>query len=412
MEMNIKSFLDQPLITVEKLYSKGENEKMLKVGVLGIGNAGNQVVAETVAVDKTISVFAINSSESDLNTLPDSIPKMVIGKGRGSGKNRDESKKYLAAEIETVVAHEDVKNFLLPLDLLFIVSSAGGGTGSGISLMLSQILKKIYPTVFSIPVSIFPVLKESLSAHANTLEYTEELYEKIDSPTYMMYDNEKYAHMPTNLMMEAVNKRIVRDIIVLSGFYNYTTKYASIDDHDMLNLNKTPGRTVVLSLPEFKEKDLDNTSVEKLLLQDLSDGPHVNLQKDRIINRMGVIANINTYISEQFDTSGSGLQDIVGCPIENFEHLSINEDRKLPNSVYVILCGCSKVNDRIRRINDRVEEIMTLKKQTEEEDDALSEYKGAELNSMRSYNNQNIQKGPVELSSILSAFMGGDDDEA
>ena len=47
---------------------------MLNVGVVGIGNAGSQVAA--LAMEKlSVDVLAINSSEKDLQTLPESVPQ-------------------------------------------------------------------------------------------------------------------------------------------------------------------------------------------------------------------------------------------------------------------------------------------------------------------------------------------------
>lgn len=377
---------------------------MLKVGILGYGNAGNQVVATAYTEKSMIPVFALNTSETDLQTLPDQVPKIMIGDGHGSGKNRDDSKKFLGGILNNLVTHGDVKKFILDLDLLFVVSSTGGGSGSGGSLLLSKILSNVFPATYVIPVGILPTIKEAMSAHANTLEYLNELYTKMGPITYMLYDNEKFAAKSTNDMMEAVNKQIVEDIMILSGKYNYPTKYASMDNQDMLNLIRTPGRLIVSALLDFKEKDIDNTSVEKLIIQRLADSPHVSIQKDRIVNRIGVVANINTYISQQFDTNALGLQESIGTPIENFEHLYINEDRKLPNSVYVILAGCSKITDRIRRINDRVEEIEEKMNEGSEDDDVLGEYNGADLNSRRSYAANATVSGDIDLGNILQDF--------
>ena len=50
---------------------------MLKIGVIGIGNTGNQVAA--LAKERlNVPVIAINSSEKDLETVPDTIPKKLI----------------------------------------------------------------------------------------------------------------------------------------------------------------------------------------------------------------------------------------------------------------------------------------------------------------------------------------------
>ena len=58
---------------------------MLEVGVIGIGNCGNHVVKlamEELACD----VLALNSSKNDLETIPDTIPSILVGDERGAGK--------------------------------------------------------------------------------------------------------------------------------------------------------------------------------------------------------------------------------------------------------------------------------------------------------------------------------------
>ena len=64
---------------------------MLKVGAIGTGNTGNQVIA--LAKEKlNIPVMAINSSSKDLETIDPSIPSHLIsmkgGDSQGAGKNR------------------------------------------------------------------------------------------------------------------------------------------------------------------------------------------------------------------------------------------------------------------------------------------------------------------------------------
>ena len=69
---------------------------MLNVGIIGLGNTGNQIAS--LAFDKLhIPVIAVNSSEKDLETIPNAIPKKLIsdakGQSQGAGKNRQLAKK-------------------------------------------------------------------------------------------------------------------------------------------------------------------------------------------------------------------------------------------------------------------------------------------------------------------------------
>ena len=75
---------------------------MLNVGVIGLGNTGNQIAALASQMLK-IPVLAVNSSQKDLETVTDTIPKRLIvdadGLSQGAGKNRQLAKKYLKDSI-------------------------------------------------------------------------------------------------------------------------------------------------------------------------------------------------------------------------------------------------------------------------------------------------------------------------
>ena len=58
---------------------------MLKIGVIGIGNCGNQV-AKKAMEQLNCDVYALNSSMNDLSTLPDTIPQFCLGDEKGAGK--------------------------------------------------------------------------------------------------------------------------------------------------------------------------------------------------------------------------------------------------------------------------------------------------------------------------------------
>lgn len=345
---------------------------MLKVGVIGCGNAGNQTVSAANTKYPDIPVLAINCSENDLATVNQNIVRKVIGDGKGAGKNRAESKKFLAQGLSDLVSDEDVKKFMKGLDIVFIVSSTGGGTGSGMSLLLAKVLTRGFPEVFPITVGILPSISEALSTQANTIEYLSELYTLLENPTYMLYDNEKGSciGLPTSKMMESVNNQIVEDINILRGNYNVPTKYTSIDEKDAKILITTPGRLVVASLYNLSDRMLETRGVEDILCDYIKAGGfHVPIQRDKIIKRMGVIVNMYSELLNEFDSSLPKVQGFVGAAVEGFEHLAETESRKMPNHVFLIMAGLTKINDRIATINDRIKEINDAQNQREDDDE-------------------------------------------
>lgn len=375
---------------------------MLKVGVVGIGNAGSQVAAlakEKLAID----VLAINSSEKDLQTIPSNVPRVLIGDEKGAGKERTAAKRFLKDSIMSIINDEDYSK-IFNQEVLFIVSSAGGGTGSGASIMLSEILSEVYRGVKIIIVGILPTLKEGLSTQLNALSYMQELYETVENATYMLYDNDKLAKIPSYQMMQKINESIVEDIDVIRGSYQFPTRFSSIDEKDMGNILDTKGRIAIASLRDIKEKDLDETTMEELLIKEFKTNAHCELQRDKICYRTGVISVLSDRLNDKFDSHIPAVQEFIGSPVEEFEHVVVNTDRHLPNNVFLIVSGLTQVNDRIRKINDRIEEINEDQKQREED----SELGVVDFNSMSNNieRKRQIDDGSdkVDLKSIFGKF--------
>lgn len=381
---------------------------MLNVGVIGLGNTGNQI-ASLAYEQLKIPVMAVNSSEKDLETISNNIPKKLIsdasGESKGAGKNRQLAKKYLKDSIMTFLSSEDVQDFIGDLDVLFVVSSTGGGTGSGTSLIMSSIIASMFVDVHVITIGVLPVMNEALSAHVNTLEYLNELYSTLDGQTYMLYDNDKYSGMPSYKMMNLVNEEVVKDIDVLRCTYNYTTKYDSIDEEDMRRLISFPGRILVARLEDIKERDLDKDTIEDLLIKKIKSNAHTEIQRDQKVIATGIIANLSEAVFSDFDNHIEKVRDFIGDPDHDFNHLYVNEERKMPNNVFLIIGGLSVVNDRITKISDRIEEI-EQKQKTREEENSLNDLGVSELSQKVS--SKDKSKKPtasnVDIAGIFSKF--------
>ena len=382
---------------------------MLKIGIVGIGNTGNQVAS--LAQDRLkIPVLAINSSAKDLETVPSSVPKKLIssadGLSQGAGKNRALAKSYLKDSIMSFLSSEDVQTFINDLDVLFIVSSTGGGTGSGTAPLMANIIQSTFVDVKVILIGVLPVNSEALSAHVNTLEYLNELYSQLTNQTYMLYDNDRLASLPSYQMMEKVNEEIVSDIDVIRCTYNMTTRFDSIDEQDMMRLISFPGRIVVARLQKIAEKDLDSVSIEDKLIDVIKKNCHVEAQRDKKVTASGIITNLSSTISETFDNHVPKVREFIGDPIHDFNHIYINEDRKLPNNVFLILSGLTPVNDKIHKISDRVDEIQEKQKALEEEN-ALNEIELSKLSgTVASKDTKSSDDvSAVDLKSIFDKFM-------
>lgn len=382
---------------------------MMKIGALGAGNTGNQIV--TLAKERLdIPVIAINSSMKDLETLPEDVKKYRIadqdGMSQGAGKNRELAKKFLKDSIIKLLSDENVISFLVDLDICFVVASMGGGTGSGTAPIIMSILSQQFPDTLFILVGVGPVQQEALSAHVNTMEFLQEMYANLPNVRYMLYDNDNYSDMSSYKMMEKVNSEVVEDMKVLSGFFNIATKYDSIDKEDTLRLLSFPGRIAVARVEDIKEKDLDSATIEERLIQIIKKNAHMELQRDQKVMATGLITNLSSSMIEGFNNHIPRVHDLIGEPVHEFLHVGINADRKDTNSVFLIMSGLSAVNDKIAKISERIEEIEE-RQRIQEEQSALDAEKIGQLSSMISKNDgrKTQAEANVNLEDIFSKFM-------
>lgn len=335
---------------------------MIKYGIIGIGNCGGQIV-NLAAKEMKIDGIAINTSDQDLSEVhSETVKSYLIGDKKGAGQNRLEAKKFLKSSIKEITESDDFKGFVSKLELIYIVSSTGGGTGSGISPLLYHLVSQMTsaPVVL---VGVLPTIGEDRGVQMNSATYLNELYNVLSGARYMLYDNNKATNLASTKMMSTINEAVVHDMKVLSGFYNRSTKYASIDDKDMITIITPPGRIVVSSLDSVKEKDLDEAGIEERLVQDLKTNYHCELDRDKICMNTGIITNLSQKLNDSLNMNIPKVYEFTGEPKgTGFKHIAIEEEDSATNYVYFVGSGMSPVNDRIQKIADRIDELDAAEK--------------------------------------------------
>ena len=327
---------------------------MLNIAVLGIGNAGGQVA--NIACARGFNTFCINSSEKDLDIIDENISVFLLGNSEGAGKDRRVAKAFVKQYYKDLLKTEDFIDFINNIDVVFIVSSTGGGTGSGMSVILADILSKVYVNKIFINIGILPTLTDSIGAQRNTLEYLKEI--KNLGKGYMLYDNNKYKHLTPDAYMSNINSEIVDALCYLRGDYSYKTKYGMIDDADMFKLLTVPGMINISYYENFMEKDMDDkVMLDTFIPKIMKTNGTCQIDKDRIIKRMGVIVNLSEDLSRYYSSGMEDFKSNVGEPLEVFEHYYLKEDESIPNRLGVILSGLSIPDDRIQIVVQRIKEV-------------------------------------------------------
>ena len=369
----------------------------LKFGFIGIGNAGNQVVSNLFEHGYE-NVLAINTSEKDLNRITEGIQKMFIGR-LGSAKERDISKEYIKKHYQKILSKGNnmVQSLISQTDIIFICSSTGGGTGSGMTPILTDMFKNVFKNKMFINIAIFPDDTDDIKSFTNTMEYIKEI--KNLELTLLPYSNSNAIGDNITEKMKYINNQILEDINVLSGVYCPENDFSMIDDRDMLKLINTKGITRISKITSLSEKDLDKESFDVLMLNAMDKSPFIELDKDRIQKRMGMIINVDTKVLNKIDRNYEILKQHIGTPIEVFENINVDD-----NSEYAAICiqaGLTYPNDLIEIYYEKVSELEDLINQHKEIDsDKLDEVSLYQDNSFNINLNSNIEDNDINLDNL------------
>ena len=199
-----------------------------------------------------------------------------------------------------------------------IASTASGGTGSGMTPIMTDILSRRFADKHFVIIEVYPPIMESIGAQQNGLDYLKEIRSFLPNAVYMQYDNNRRANLTTPEMLQSVNEEIVDHLLVFRGDYLYPTPFNSIDEKDMMRFISTPGRMAVYVLDDIKEKDFDDRSLEDALLDIIKNGStNVELDRDKIVKRLGVISNLNPTLNKIFNVNMTKIKEFIGKNLMN-----------------------------------------------------------------------------------------------
>lgn len=318
----------------------------LKLSVVGVGNAGCQAVQ--LAKDHSHNVFAINSSEKDLNdTIVDkSINAVLIGNKRGAGKNRTIAKEFLKEELKSLFNNSSFLTVIEPADVVVIVGSTAGGTGSGIGPLLANRIQVTYPGKICIFFGVLPKHSESAQSQFNALECVNEASHDSLKMPYILADLNRFEDDANDVAYKKMSEYIVDCLDILRGDLLVETPYGMIDESDLLTILAEPGYMTIHHLNNITQKKLEEKSTQEMLIESIKTSPAVMIQKDGIVHKMGFMINTPEQVNDPCKSGDfSSIQSFVGFPLDTFLNYSVSNTTK--GNIGLIMSGLSKPIDRL-----------------------------------------------------------------
>jgi cell division GTPase FtsZ len=326
----------------------------LKIGFLTIGEGGSNI--GEYAAQKGFPVIAINSAKIDLDKLK-VIPKdcrIHLEGWEGAGRNREIGRDAVIAHAETIF--EKAKTKFNDCDMIFVVASTAGGTGSGGLQVGIEIVSDLKEFVGAI--AILPESKESPKAHMNALECFSELSKYQQLSSVFVIDNERAKDIiggtdKTKIYQES-NRQIIDNIASIAALTDQSSFVSNFDKNDCLAILNERGCTMIskvqIPINEIKQP-LDivvkiRESWEYVVSPELGHGQIV---------KAAVLGRIPREMTSIIDTKA--IFEETGIPYDIVEAYYPNNEHQNHAIFYTMLSGLSFPMDRLKELEKGIQAI-------------------------------------------------------
>ena len=274
------------------------------IGFIAIGQGGGNIgqLLERIGYN----VVYLNTSSEDLGTLKNVKHTYHIKNGEGCNKDRDKAKALTIEDFENILMYVEEK---LTEEFIFVLFSSGGGTGSGASPMLIDLLIQNSQKRVG-AVTILPATSELLKAHINSYECFRELEHIEGMCATFILDNNKGDKI-------AINRKFVDFFNALIEIPEHHDIRGNIDKAEIKELLGTRGAAVLIKMSK-------STSTIAGLIKQIHSGIFAPLEADRVIKYIGLSAVIPLDMD--------ALYKETGLPLDIYQG-------KNPTHTVCMLCG-------------------------------------------------------------------------
>ena len=238
-----------------------------KIMVVGAGGAGCNAVNRLAAMGIAgAQLVAVNTDKQHLAIVNDEITKVLIGKSvtRGLGAGGYPEVGAKAAE----VSRNALEEVLAGVDMLFISSGMGGGTGTGSAPIIAGIAKEQGAIVIAMVTYPFALEKARLVKAEEGIDALQKVCD-----TVVVIDNNRLVELVPNLPIQDAFK--VADEVIARTVRGITE---TITQPSLINLDYADVRSImsnkglsVIAVGESKSVDKVNEVVEDTLKNALLD---------------------------------------------------------------------------------------------------------------------------------------------
>jgi len=233
----------------------------LNFGFIGVGQCGGNI-ANTFA-GQGFDAIALNTSQVDLDLLhniPNNRRKLINLGLHGAGKNPEIGKAALEHHVEEILSLV-IETFTTNTEMLFVCAGLGGGTGSGATPLLMEILCD-----HGYPVGAIVTIPSDTEGHKTKtvfLRAIEEIAALEKLGGVFIVDNGKTLTMPKHIgkitRYELINESVASKFENLSLMPSMSS-VISFDERDLISTLLLNGCAGMVSVPLIKAYELKDAN--------------------------------------------------------------------------------------------------------------------------------------------------------
>lgn len=292
------------------------NQKIIRLKVIGVGGAGNNAINRMVEDDvRNVEFISINT-ETKILKLSEADRVIQIGRqttgGLSTGGIVEIGEKAARENIE------DIEKALYNTDMLFIAAGMGGGTGTGAAPVVAEVAKKM--GILTIGVVTKPFIFEGIRKMNQAKKGIEELKKNVDALIVISNDKLLKNVEKNSTIIEAfklADNTLKQGVIGITNLLN-STGLVNVDFNDVRTVMSNTGMAH-LGMCEATGENAIKDSVKGAVENSLSE-TKINGAKGVIVNIAGAdeisLIDINSALTTIGDSVDENATVIFGTIID------------------------------------------------------------------------------------------------
>lgn len=355
-------------------------EPIIKIGVIGIGGAGNNAVNRMIDDNVSNVEFYVANTDKQSLSLSKAGNRIILGinstAGLGAGGDPVMGKKAAEESLD------EIKSILENKDMVFIAAGMGGGTGTGGAPVIAKAAKDM--GILTIAIVTRPFSFEGKEKLAIAIDGINELKKNVDSiiivsnDKLLMYEGKNYV---SNAFKEA-DSVLARSVKTITDII-MTPYLMNLDFADLKKVLKDSGVALIgygIGSGENKCEDAVNNAISCPLLETtifgarkclccISSGPKIIMNDinsciNKITKYAGTDVDIKFALTTNPELGDDIVISIVASDFQNSDEIINKGNTMLENSVNNIF---NPSNDDIKPNEDTKETDAEKQKKENEE---------------------------------------------